>query len=107
MAQPELPKLLGRLLDQSLKPGVTVMIAPDQLQRRTGELWQASQHVSQPGRDTLTGVNEIAQHDKALWPPSMAEVQQGIQSAAISIAGEGDAMGLKRFGLAKVQISNE
>jgi hypothetical protein len=107
VAQPELPKPLGRLLAQPFEPGVTIMIAPDQLQQSASELRQDPQHLTQPGRDALSGMNQIAQHKQLLRPQSVAQIKQRIDGSTISIARKWNAMGLKRFCFAEMQIGHK
>jgi hypothetical protein len=49
-----------------------------------------------------TTVNQVPQDDQELRAQPITEIQQRIQGALIAIAWQGNAMGLKHLGFAKV-----
>ena len=83
------------------------MIPSDQGDLGPTEIRQGTQGIPQPGRQTDTGVNQITEHKNPTWLPTMAKLQQRIQSATVGIAWDWNAMGLKGFCLAQMQICEQ
>ena len=94
------------LLRESLDPTVAIVVSPDQDPLTGAELMEMQQGLAQGGGEALAGMDQIAQQQQLAWRPLVAEIQQRVQRAAVTVAREGDAMGLEGFGLAKVQVSH-
>lgn len=107
MAQPPGSERLGRLLNQTLDPAASLMIADDQPQCAAQQLRQGSQLGAQLLGESQPAVNQIAQHHHLLRAMGCRQLQQGIEGAGIAIAGKGNAMGLEGFGLAQVEVGQQ
>ena len=86
---------------------MAVMIPSNQDDLGPTEIRQSAQGIPQPGRQTDTGVNQITQNKNPTGLPAMTKLQQRIQSATVGIARDWNAMGLKGFRLAKVQVGKQ
>ena len=106
MAQPEGTLFLGGLLRKALNPAVTVMISADQHNLAVTQLVQAAQGVAKGRREPFAAMDEVTKNNELAGLPDMAKLQQGIESAVISVAGQRDSVSLKGFGLAEMQIRN-
>ena len=80
------------------------MVAADQQHITTTEIRQRSQGLSQLGRQSFTGMNQITKNDELFRSPDMTELEQRIQRSAVAVSRQGNAMGLEHLGLAQVQI---
>ena len=83
------------------------MIPTNQDDLGPSEIRQGAQGISQPYCQTDTGVYQITQHKNPMGLPAMTKLQQRIQSATVGIARDWNAMGLKGFCLAKVQVGKQ
>ena len=84
------------------------MIPTNQGDLGPSEIRQGPQGISQPWGQTDTGVYQITQHKNPMGLlPAMTKLQQRIQSATVGIARDWNAMGLKGFCLAKVQVGKQ
>lgn len=104
MAEPKTSHGLSGLLRQSLQPAAPVVIAADPIDLGVNQLGENFEHVPELVGHPQPGVDQIAEDHQSVRSPSVAEREQTIQGAGIAITGEGDAMGLKAFGLAQMQI---
>ena len=104
MAQPQGPQLSRWMLRKPFNPAVPVMVATDQHHLAIAELMEMKQGLAQRWGHAFSGMNQITQEQQLLRSPRMAEIQQRIQRAAITITRQWDAMGLKGFGLSEVEI---
>ena len=94
------------MLREPFNPTVAIVVSPDQHHLTAAELMQMQQGLAQGGGQSHAGMDQITQQQQLLWRPLVAEIQQRIQRAAITVARKRDAMGLEGFSLAEVQVSD-
>ena len=107
MAEPKLAYAITRLLNQTQRAAMTIMVATHQGDGATSQLRKGCQSLTKRVGQPKGPVHEISKDDEHLGLNSRAEIQQWIQRAAISIARQGNAMSLKHFGFAQMQVSNQ
>merc|ERR1711939_35094 len=83
------------------------MIATNERHIGTAEFRQGPQHLPQLRCDSNAGMNQITQHNHPPRPPAMAELEERVEGAVISITGKWNALGLKGLCLAQMQIGQQ
>ena len=107
MTEPELSESITRLLGQTQRAAVTIMIATHQGDGTTRELRKCLQGLAKGLGQTKGTMNQITKNDESLGLNARAKLQQWIQRAAIPITRQRDSMGLKHLGFAQMQIGNQ
>jgi hypothetical protein len=80
----------------------SIVVAPNQVYRAARQISKRPEDVSQAMGQAETTVNQVPQDDQELRAQPITEIQQRIQGSLIAIAWQGNAMGLKHLGFAKV-----
>jgi hypothetical protein len=90
------------MLMQTFDHTGSVVVASNQVNRAARQISKRLEDVSKAMGQAETTVNQVPQDDQELRAVAITEIQQCIQGALIAIAWQGNAMGLKHLGFAKV-----
>ena len=107
MTEPKLSESITRLLRQTQRAAVTIMIATHQGDGTTRELRKCLQGLAKGLGQTKGTVDKITKNNESLGLNSRAKIQQWIERAAIPITWQRNAMSLKHLGFAQMQVSNQ
>ena len=107
VAQPQRSEGTGGFANQALQPAAAFVVALDQPQPAAQQLRQGTDLGAKRGGEAGAAVQQVAEHQHLLRPQAMGQRQQRVQGGGIAIAGQGDALGLKAFRLAQVQIRQQ
>ena len=107
MTEPKLSESITRLLRQTQRAAVTIMIATHKSDGASRKLRQCLQGLAKGLGQTERTMDQITKNDESLGLNARAKLQQWIQRAAIPITRQRDSMGLKHLGFAQMQIGNQ